>query len=440
MAPPPRWTEVREHLGSIHRAALAAADPGDAVRRHLRMEHDELVMGAHRLPLGPRSRVRLIALGKAAGAMSHAALARLGARVDAGVVAHPRNLVVDRVATAGIRYIEGGHPEPDRGSLEAGLAVESAVAGLSSDDLVLVLVSGGGSAICELVREGVGLETLRELTRALQHAGAEIHELNTVRRALSRLKGGGLARLASPARVAALLLSDVIGDDPAAIASGPVTPSPTGPDEARGVLDRYGLAARFAEVNAMLRSGDPPAPATPAALTIVVGSNRMAAQAAASASERLGFRAVVLTDRLHGEAREVGRVTGAIARSAREAGLPLPAPACLVLGGETTVSVRGAGRGGRNHEMALGAALALQGCSRVAVFCFATDGMDGSSGAAGAIATGDTIARARAAGLDPDRALAASDTGAFFDALGDAVVTGPSGTNVNDVAVALVYP
>jgi hydroxypyruvate reductase len=289
----------------------------------------------------------------------------------------------------------------------------------------------------------VTLATLRGVTDALQREGADIVDLNVVRRALSRVKGGGLARAAGAARVVTLLLSDVLGDRIEAIASGPTVGSPTGPEEALGVLERHGLAQRFEYLMNTLREAREGGRSTSSAgerIECVVGSNHMAGVGVCARAEALGFRTLLLTDRMQGEAREVGRCVGGIARGMRERGLPFPPPGCVVLGGETTVTVRGHGRGGRNLELATGAALALEGCPRAAVFCFATDGMDGSSGAAGAVAAGDTIARAKAAGLSAHRALADNDTEPFLAALGDLWITGPSGTNVNDIAVAVAYP
>lgn len=438
--PRPEWDGLRQDLAALHAAALAAADPGAAVERALRVEQGALHAGGARVALAAGGRIRLVAFGKAAPRMARAALARLGGRVADGVVAHPHAAPAGGEWPAAVRAIGAGHPLPDEGSLAAGEAVAALLADGRSDDLVLVLVSGGGSALLEAPIEGVSLAELRDVTRGLQRAGADIVALNTVRRALSRIKGGGLARLARPARVVALLLSDVMGDRPEAIASGPTVPSPTGPAEALEVLRRHGLADRFPRVAARLASAAPPAAGGPAPLHTIVGSNRMAAEALAREAAARGFRAEILSTFLEGEAREVGRVVGGLARSVREQSVPFGPPACLVLGGETTVTVRGEGRGGRNQELALGAAHALAGLERAAVLAVATDGVDGSSDAAGAIATGDTLSRAAALGLSPDDALARSDSAAFFAALGDAWVTGPSGTNVNDLAIVLVYP
>jgi hydroxypyruvate reductase len=437
----PDWAGLREDLGAMHRAALAAADPAAIVARALRLEREDLLAGGQRVRLEPGSRVWLVAFGKAAPGMARAACAALGGRVAAGVVAHPRALEAGRDWPPAVRCFPAGHPLPDEGSLRAGEAALALVERAEPEDVVLVLGSGGGSALFEALRPGVSLEDVRRLTEALQHGGADIVELNVVRRALSRLKGGGLARAAGPARVVTLLLSDVIGDPPEAIASGPTVESPTGTREALELLERRGLVARFPTVASALReagvAGGAPAGAR---LVEIVGSNRLAAAALAAEALERGFRTLFVSDRMQGEAREIGRCLGGIARGMRERGLPLAAPACLVLGGETTVTVRGPGRGGRNLELALGAALALDGCPRTAVWSFATDGVDGSSGAAGALATGDTLARGRAAGWSAHRALAESDTAPYFEALGDLWTPGPSGTNVNDLVVALVYP
>jgi hydroxypyruvate reductase len=286
----------------------------------------------------------------------------------------------------------------------------------------------------------VTLEALRETTLALQRAGADVAELNTVRRALSRLKGGGLARLAAPARTVTLTLSDVLGDRPEAIGSGPTVASPTGPREALAVLERHGLAASLpAMASALAAAAREPAVPPPPGLYRVIASNRGAAEAVAAAARALGFAPLVVSTFVHGEAREAGRLIGGCAASVRAHGLPLAPPACLVFGGETTVTVRGSGRGGRNLEVALGAALALDGLERAAVLAFATDGVDGASRAAGAVASGETLRRGAALGLSADAALAENDSEAYFAPLGDLWEGGPTGTNVNDLAVALVY-
>jgi hydroxypyruvate reductase len=435
----PDWELVREHLSALQAAALEAAAPGPAVCRSLSCADGVLTAGPHAQRLADGARIFLVAFGKAAAGMARGALGVLGDRIERGLIVHPHGLDPSVNWPRTFRVIGAAHPVPDAGSLAAGAAVAGMLADTRAGDVVLVLISGGGSALLESPQPGISLEELQGITRALQRSGADIVELNTVRRALSTLKGGGLARLAAPARVIALMLSDVMGDRPEAIASGPTTPSPTGPADALRILEARGLGADYRNACETLRRIPAPSGPPPDAWHVIAGSNRLAAEAAGAAAERLGFRSLMMTQYLQGEAREAGRVIGGIARTVREAGRPAPPPLCMVFGGETTVTVRGEGRGGRNHEVALGAALALDGAERVALLAFGTDGVDGASDAAGARITGDTLRRAAAQGLSAEAVLAANDTDPFFRALGDQVRTGPTGTNVNDLAIALIY-
>lgn len=440
----PAWSRHREDLLALHAAALAAADPAAAVERALRCEPEALHVAGRALALAPATRAWIVAFGKAAPGMTRAALARLGDRVAGGVIAHPHSATRDPALPPSIVSFAAGHPLPDEGSLAAGEAALDLLARVPEGDVVVVLVSGGGSALFEALRPGVTLADLRALTGDLQRAGADIVELNTVRRGLSRIKGGGLARAAGGARLVALLLSDVIGDRVEAIASGPTVESPTTPADALAVLARRGLAARHGAAAATLEAATRESASPIAAgerIVHLVGTNRLAADALCAAARERGFATLLLTDRLAGEAREAGAVVGHVARGLSTSALPLAPPACLVLGGETTVTVRGEGRGkgGRNLELALGAARSLAGAPRTVLLSFATDGWDGSSGAAGALVTGETMARAGELGLSADAALAASDTAPFFEALGDLWTPGPSGTNVNDLVVVLAY-
>jgi hydroxypyruvate reductase len=459
LLPAPSWGSLHEHAARLHRAAIGAADPRGAVLRHLRLEEDHLRAGTYDVPLAAGRRLVLLAAGKAAPAMARGALERLGGRVSGRLVVHPRTLAPGAGWPLTFRLLSASHPLPDEGSLAAGEEALRWAEALTAGDVLLVLLSGGASALLEVPRPPLTLEDLCATTRALQHAGADIEELNTVRRALSRVKGGGLLRAAGSARVVTLALSDVVGDRPEAIASGPTVPSPTGPEEALAVLERRGVAGTSRRVvDALTRAPEArgagvvagsPSPAEPesprmhefsGAPYCVVGSNRIAAEAARGAAESLGFHARIETLALAGEACEAGERAGRLARAVRERGEPAPTPACLLLGGETTVTVRGTGRGGRNLELALGAARAMEGLTRAAVLSFATDGVDGTSDGAGALVTGETIVRARALGLDPDRTLRENDTDPFFRALGDLWVSGPTGTNVNDLTIVLVYP
>jgi hydroxypyruvate reductase len=454
-APPaPRWEERLEHAAELRRAALAAADPAAAVRRHLRRDGERLWVGQEQIALGPRSRVLVVGAGKAGVAMAEAARAVLGERLSGGCLAVPQ---LPRSGLEPIEFIRGGHPVPDEGTLAAGRRMAELLAGAGPDDLVLALISGGASALLELPVAGITLAELQATNQALLRSGATVVELNVVRKRLSQIKGGGLARLAAPARVAALILSDVVGDPLESIGSGPTVPDPAPPEAAREIIERYRLIDKLPPSvskvigNWELAAGSSqpsipnpqlpiPNPQSPRfASNLLIASNALAAQAAVERAEALGFRALLLTTFVEGEAREVGRVIAGLAKGLRRHGHPLPPPACLVLGGETTVTVTGAGAGGRNQELALAAAIALDGWPRAQVMTLATDGVDGASPAAGALATGETAGRARERGLSPQAALAANDSHAFFEALGDAIHLGPTGTNVNDLIFVFVY-
>jgi len=327
--------------------------------------------------------------------------------------------------------------------------VEALLRGLRAHDLVLVLVSGGASALLPAPVPGVSLADKADVTSQLLRAGATIGELNTVRKHLSRLKGGSLARAAAPARVIALVLSDVVGDDLSTIASGPTVADHTTYADALRVLEERGLRATApASVVRHLEAGTrgevPETPKPRDAVfrrvkTLLIGSNRLSVEAAAREARGQGFRPLVLTTRLEGEAREAARVLVSVLRECVESGLPAAPPVCLLAGGETTVTVRGAGRGGRNQEMAVAGAIPLASFPAEAVMaCLATDGVDGASEAAGGVADRTSLARARALGLAPaEEFLAGNDSSGFLGPLGDLIVTGPTGTNVVDLAVLL---
>lgn len=433
---------LRQDAWRLLRAALAAADPGPLVARNLALRGGTLRVAGTQVEVG-RGRVALLAAGKAAPAMAAAAEAALGPRLDGGLVVAPSPGPRPPRRT---RLLLAGHPHPDRRGLRAALAAEALARSLGADDLLLVLLSGGASALLPAPAPGLALEDKAAAARLLMESGADIHELNALRRHLSRLKGGGLLRAAAPARVACLALSDVVGDEPADIGSGPVSPDPTtfadvlAACRRRGLLGRLpravrrlleeGAAGRRPET---LRAGDPLLERCSYA---VVGSGRASLQAAARAARGLGWRPQVLTTRLQGEAREVGRVLGALLRERAES--RRRARACLLACGETTVTVRGRGRGGRNQELALGAAQVLDGCAEpVLLASLGSDGRDGRSPAAGGRADACTAARARALGRPVSEALAESDSHGLLARLGDALVTGPTGTNVADLVVLL---
>lgn len=432
---------------TIMAAALGAVEPGAAVRRHMRREDDALVVGGRRYELAAYRGVWLVGAGKAGAAMAEAAAELLGERLSGGLVV----VKGEAEPPAGARYelLPAAHPVPDARGVAAGERIAALLGGLGADDLVIALLSGGGSALLTLPAPGVSLDDMRGLTAALLGCGARIDEINSLRKHLDRLKGGGLARMAHPAELVALVLSDVVGSPLDVIASGPTVPDASSFAQAWAVLERYAISdalpAAAREHLARGRAGalpDTPKAGDPCfarAFTLLVGDNRQAADAALAAARALGMHTLLLTTYLQGEAREAGRVLAAVARELAASGSPLPRPACIIAGGETTVTLRGDGRGGRNQELALAAVADLDGLENVALVALASDGDDGPTDAAGAVVSGASLRRARALGLDPAAHLARNDAYPFFAALGDLLRPGPSGTNVNDLAFLFAW-
>lgn len=429
----------RSAAETIYRAAVAAAHPAEAVLRAMQLDGEMLHVGGERIDLDEVRHVWILGAGKAARGMAAGAVELLGQRIAGGTIAVPDGLgrPLDRVDVW-----EARHPVPDvRGMAAASEALRIARSA-RDEDLVLCLLSGGASALWTAPVTGVTIADLQQVTSELLGSGASIQELNAVRRHLSRVGGGMLARAAAPARVLTLAISDVVGSTPHDIGSGPTAPDPTSYQDALEILARHGISAPSA-VRRHLQAGTaaegavgrPAAAGETAAPVHVVASIREALAAAAEEAVRLGYEAAVMSDRLEGEARETG---AEIARAALAALGGGGRPSALLWGGETTVSVRGRGRGGRNQEVALSAALALDGAENVVVASLATDGVDGPTSAAGAIVDPATLERGKAAGLDPHAALQDNDSYTFLRASGDLLVTGPTGTNVNDVVIALV--
>jgi len=341
-----------------------------------------------------------------------------------------------------IEIVEAAHPVPDAAGLAAARRIVELVRGLTPDDLVVALVSGGGSALLALPLDGVSLDDKQSVNRALLKSGATIGEMNCVRRHLSAVKGGRLAAACHPASVVSLLMSDVPGDDPIAIASGPTVADPTTCADALDVIRRYGIGVA-ASVREVLESGagESVKPGDPrlarASMRMIVTPQR-ALEAAAAVAREAGYAVAILGDSIEGEAREVGTAMAGIARQVARHGQPLAPPCVLLSGGETTVTVRGNGRGGRNVEFLLALAIALDGEANVHALAGDTDGVDGQEELAGAIVTPDTLRRAWAAGLRPRERLAENDGHGFFQALSDSVITGPTLTNVNDFRAILI--
>lgn len=436
--------ELREHARAILDAALEAADAEESVRRNLRRRGDQVVVGTTQLDLLSFRRLWVVGFGKASARMARAVEQLLGDRIHGGLVVtkHGHGVPLRKV-----EVLEASHPLPGPEGEAAARRVADLLREAGEGDLVVCLVSGGGSALLPLPAEGLTLQDKVAVTHLLLRSGATISEVNAVRKHLSAVKGGWLARLAYPARVVGLVVSDVLGDPLDAIASGPLSPDPTTYEDALRVLERYGLLDQVPHaVRERLERGasgqvpETPKPGDPVFEKVslhVVAGVADAVEGARAAAERLGYRALVLTTWLEGEAREVGRVVAALAREEVVRDRPVPKPACLLMGGETTVTVRGPGRGGRNQELVLASTLGLEGLSGVLVASLATDGTDGPTDAAGAFADGTTLARAKAQGMDPEQFLARNDAYPFFEALQDLVRTGPTGTNVNDLVLVL---
>jgi len=439
-----------ETIVAVQKAALEAVDPGAAVRRSVQRRGNELWVGDRVYDLAAVERVWVAGGGKAATAMVAALHGLLGERLEGGVIVTKYHHRDPRLDTGPVAALEAGHPLPDEAGV-AGTQEMARLLGRATDrDLVLAVVSGGASTLLTLPAAGLRLADLQQTTGLLLRSGATIVELNAVRKHLSQIKGGGLIRLAGVAPVACLILSDVVGDPLDVIGSGPTVGDPSTFADAWAVLEQYDLVERVPDaVRERLAAGlqgqvaETPKPGDPLferVQNFVVGSNRLAAEAAAARARDGGLNALLLSTFVEGEAREVARVAAALAKELVAHDRPVARPACLVWGGETTVTVRGGGKGGRNQELALAAALALDGLPGVILVALGTDGTDGPTDAAGAVISGETMARARALGLDPVASLRENDAYPFFDALGDLIRTGPTGTNVNDLLFLFVFP
>jgi glycerate 2-kinase len=411
-------------LQDLFAAAVAAADPARSI--------------AANLPDKPRGRTIVIGAGKASAQMARAFEHAWGAPVD--------GLVVTRygygAATEHIEIVEASHPVPDEAGYLAARRIMGKVHGLGADDLVVALISGGGSALLPAPGPGMSFEDEQAVTRTLLASGAPIAVMNRIRNELSAIKGGRLAALAAPARVATLIVSDIPGDDPALVASGPTVPMATSRTEARHLVALHRLSLPPAAA-ALLASLDNPAPVPGDPrfthnTVRIIASSALSLEAAAGLAAARGITAHILSDAVEGEARDVALVHAAIAKEILRHDRPFAKPALLLSGGETTVTVRAVGKGGRNAEFLLAFALAIDGLDGITALAADTDGIDGTEDNAGAVADGTTAARMRAAGIDPRAALAGNDAYSAFKAIGDLLVTGPTGTNVNDFRAILI--
>jgi hydroxypyruvate reductase len=431
----------------IFMAGVAAVEPGRAVRSHLKLEGDILLADEHRLPLHSETRVFVVGAGKAGAPMAAAVEKVLGDRVDRGlvVVKYGHLAPVERVS-----IFEAGHPIPDDAGVKATGKLRHLLDETSEHDLIICLLSGGGSALLPSPTPPVTLEDKQKITNLLLESGAEISEINCVRKHLSLLKGGGLARAAHPAKVLTLILSDVVGDPLDVIASGPTVGDPTTFVQAVSVIEQYNLedkvpdtALRYLRDGAAGRHPETPEPGDPklsGVINILVGTNAIAVQAAKDAARVLGYHTTVLSSTVTGETRDEAAAHSAVARKVISTNQPVGRPACVLSGGETTVTIKGTGKGGRNQEFALAAAPGIKGLAGTVILSGGTDGTDGPTNAAGAVVDGTTIERAHALNLDPMAFLDNNDSYTFFEQLGDLFITGPTLTNVMDLRVILVGP
>ena len=417
----------RQLLTGLFTAAVAAADPRAGIARHL--------------PARPKGRVIVLGIGKASVPMARALVDLLDGPLEGLIVTRKGSAAnVEGGRIGPLAVLQTSHPVPDEKSLEAGERMLAFVSGLTPDDLVIALVSGGGSALVTLPASPLTLAGKQAVNRALLASGMPIRDMNCVRKHLSAVKGGRLAKAAFPARVVTLVISDIPGDDAALVASGPTIPDPRGLADARDLVRLFKLelppAAAALLANASAAAPQPGDPAFARNAVHIIASNRISLEAAAA---QAGMPAHILSDAIEGEAEDIGRMHAAIALEMAKANRPFPKPALLLSGGETTVTVRSPhGRGGRNTAFLLSFALAIDGIAGITALAADTDGIDGTEQNAGAFADGTTVARLRQLGLDPRAMLAGNNAFLAFEALGDLFVPGPTGTNVNDFRAILV--
>ena len=430
-----------ERITRILFATINAIEPGLAVRRHVVRDGDVLTISGRDYDLRAYRRVVLLGMGKASVAMSDTLANILSDRLSTGLVISKR---ASRSSNSLMIYMVGGHPIPDLHSLEAGKKVLELISSLGPDDLLFCLISGGGSALVVAPVSGISLTDIQLLTSVLLASGARIDEINSLRRRLDLIKGGGVVKLAGGATVISLILSDVVGNPLEAIASGPTAPDPTSRADSLSILVKYRQEQRIpiSVLQSLRDSPETPKPGDSMfakVFNLIVGDNLQAAQAALTQANLEGFHPYLLSANLQGEARQVAFELATTLRQTSLTGDPVPAPSCLVAGGETTVTLKGNGKGGRNTELALAAVSELADFPRVMLITLASDGEDGLTDAAGAVVTGGTYRRAAGLGLHPGLFLERNDSYSFFSALNDLLKPGPTGTNGNDLVFLFIF-
>jgi len=435
----------KKALEDIFRAGLKAVDPERAVRRYVRCKGNRLFVGDCSYGLDRFKRILLIGAGKGTAPMAKALEDILGDWLNSGwiIVKYGHGMPLKKT-----HIMEAGHPIPDEAGLRAAEDLLKQARECTEEDLIICAFSGGGSALLPAPSPPIDLDQKQESTRLLLECGATINELNAMRKHLSRSKGGWLAKTAYPATLVSLILSDVIGDPLDVIASGPTVPDESTYSDCMEIIERYDLTNRLpAGVVEYFKQGVAGMlPETPKAddpvfskvQNLIVGNNREALLAANEQAISLGYNTLVLSSQIEGEAREVAQVFAAIGKEICQAGLPILPPACLLAGGEPTVTIQGSGKGGRNQELALAFAIAIDGWDGISLLSAGTDGTDGPTDAAGAIVSGLTCSRARQTNLKPQAFLSANDSNSFFESLGDLLITGPTRTNVADLICMIV--
>ncbi len=435
----------KRRLEEIYLAGLKAVDPEEAIRRHVQLTGDYLKVDGHSYPLASFKRIIVTGFGKGTAPMAKALEEILGDRLTKGwiTVKYDHGMPLKKV-----RVMEAGHPIPDESGLQATRFILERLKECTAEDLVLCAFSGGGSALSPAPRAPLKLSEKQQTTRLLLDCGATIFELNAIRKHLSVCKGGQLARIAYPATLVSLFLSDVVGDTLDAIASGPTVPDSSTFSDCLQIVERYALAEKLPPpVLRLLRNGAQglieETPKTGDAVfqrvqNLIVGSNRSALLASAQKAAQHGYHTLILSSFIQGEAREIAHFFAAVAKEIVASGHPVSPPACILAGGETTVTRRGGGKGGRNQELVLAAAVTIDGWPQIAILSAGTDGSDGPTDAAGAFADGDTCQKALQKGINPQEYLLNNDSYNFFNELEDLLITGPTRTNVMDVICLLV--
>ncbi|MEZ0346572.1 MAG: glycerate kinase [Infirmifilum sp.] len=438
--------EARISALTIALEGIKAAEPVKAVKNFVSVKDNSILLRDGTI-IDVKGKIYVVGAGKASGGMAVALEEVLGDRITGGIVAVPEELV-DKYSVSRIKLIGASHPRASEKSVQAGRLLLENLSNLRENDLVIAVFSGGGSALVEYPVEGVSVDEIGELSMKLMKRGADIFELNTVRKHLSKIKGGWLARHVRPARLLSLMISDVVGDRMDTIASGPTVPDPTTFEDAYNILVKYQVwdeAPR--SIKEYIRRGmeglvpETPKPNDPVFDNVfnkIVASNILSLEAMARKAEQLGYKAIIITSMLEGEAREVGKVVASVIKEVRRSGNPVQPPAVLLWGGETTVTVKGKGLGGRNQETALSIAISIRGIKGVSVACIGSDGRDGPTDAAGAVVDGSTYEKALSYGLKPEDFLDDNNSYEFFAKAGGHVKTGYTGTNVNDFIVAVI--